>query len=160
MTRLLALTVLPFWALAASFAAGAADNSGYKTVGGLAVYLGVMPAAIVQGHPADPADPAHPEKTMHRGVPRGLHAFHVVAAVFDAASGERIEDAKVSARVTRLGLGGATSALEPMDIAGTVTYGNYFTMSGDGPYRIELSITPAGASMPVALKFSYEHGTR
>ncbi|HLF10368.1 MAG TPA: hypothetical protein VJA26_04075 [Gammaproteobacteria bacterium] len=154
MSRRLALAAIFFWALAVPLVAGAADNSGYKTAGGLAVYLGVLPAAMIQGHQN------HPEEAMHGGVPRGRHAFHVMAAVFEAASGARIEDAKVSARVTPLGLGGVTSALEPMEIAGTVTYGNYFTMSGDGPYRIELSITPAGASRPVMLGFSYEHGTR
>lgn len=43
-----------------------ADNESYKVEQGLAVYLGVMPAGIVQGHPA-----GHPEATMHGGAPAG-----------------------------------------------------------------------------------------
>ena len=151
MRRRIASTAILAWVLAAASASAADENRGYKEAGGLAVYLGVLPAAMVQGHQA------HPEETMHGGVPRGRHAFHVLAAVFNAASGERIEDAAVEARVTPLGLAGVTRVLEPMTIAGTVTYGNYFAMSETDPYRIEFSITTAGATRPVAVEFSYTH---
>jgi hypothetical protein len=120
----------------------------------LAVYLGVLPAAMVQGHQT------HPEERMHGGVPSGPHAYHVVAAVFDASTGKRLENVKVEARVTPRRLAGEARALEPMEIADTVTYGNYFTMGGSDPYRIELSITPPGAGPPVEVEFTYRHGTR
>jgi len=152
-TRRMASAVICACTLSVSLAAAAADDRGYKTAGGLAVYLGVLPAAMVQGHQG------HPEATMHGGVPRGRHAFHVLAAVFDAAGGERIADAEVEARVTPRRLVGVTRTLEPMDIAGAVTYGNYFTMDSADPYRIELQITTAGADRPVKLEFSYEHRT-
>src|SRR4051794_23124619 len=70
--------------------------------GGLAVYIGLVPAEIVRGHPAD-----YPERTMHGG-PRphgGEHEYHLVAAVFDAATADRVSDARVSARIAGLGLG-------------------------------------------------------
>lgn len=41
---------------------------------------------------------------MHDGTPTGRHWFHLVAAVFDAESGQRIEDATVEAALTPLGL--------------------------------------------------------
>jgi hypothetical protein len=119
------------------------------------VYLGVLPAAMIQGHPG-----GHPEETMHGGMPRGRHAYHVVAAVFDAATGERVEDAVVEARAAEPGLAGVTRRLEPMLIADTVTYGNYFQLSGDGPYRIDLSITRPGLATPIIVEFTYEHRTR
>ena len=142
-----ALVLLP------AFAQGA-DGDGYKIADGLAVYLGVLPAALIQGHQT------HPEERMHGGVPRGRHAYHVVAAVFDAATGKRIEDAMVQARVMPRRIASETRALEPMEIAGTVTYGNYFTMGGADPYRIEISITRSGMATPVAVTFSYRHGPR
>jgi hypothetical protein len=141
--------------LAAGAGAGGAESKQFKTGGGLAVYLGVLPAAMIQGHPRD-----HPEEAMHGGVPSGRHAYHVMAAVFDAATGERVEDAVVEARVAEPGLAGVMRRLEPMLIAGTVTYGNYFTLRGDGPYRIIFSITRADAALPVVLEFSYGHRTR
>jgi hypothetical protein len=135
-------------ALIVALAARAADDD-YKTVGGLAVYVGVLPAALVRGH-----------QGMHGDVSSGPHAYHLVAAVFDASTGARIEDAKVEARVTPRRLAGEARALEPMEIAGTVTYGNYFTMGGSDPYRIELSISPSGGGQPVKVEFTYLHGTR
>jgi hypothetical protein len=56
-----------------------------------------------------------------------------VAAVFDAATGERVEDAVVEARVAEPGLAGITRRLEPMLIADTVTYGNYFQLLAMAP---------------------------
>ncbi|MEO8467200.1 MAG: hypothetical protein ABI640_17865 [Gammaproteobacteria bacterium] len=97
---------------------------------------------------------------MHGGVPRGPHAYHVVAAIFDAATGARIEDAKVESRVVPRLLAAESRTLEPMRIANTVTYGNYFTMGGDDPYRIALSITRPGARGPIEVEFDYRHGTR
>jgi hypothetical protein len=136
-------------------AAAAADVEGHKTIAGLSVYLGVLPAAMVRDHSGD-----RTEATMHGGLPRG-HAHHVMAAVFDAKTGERVEDARVKARVSPPGLAGETRALEPMAIAGTITYGNYFTTIGDRqPYRIRLSITLAGTATPVVVEFSHHRRQR
>ena len=154
MRRRSVITMVGICALLPALAARAADDDSYKTVGGLAVYLGVLPAAMVRGHQT------HPEEKMHGGIPSGPHAYHVVAAVFNAATGARVEDAKVEAHVIPRGLVGETRELEPMQIAGTVTYGNYFTMGGSDPYRIELSITQSGGNPPVEVEFTYRHGTR
>lgn len=68
-----------------------------ETAGGLTVYLGVVPAEIVKGeHPSGPQ--------VHGGVPRGAHEYHVVVAVFDAASNARVTDAMVTAKVSAVGL--------------------------------------------------------
>ena len=155
MRRVALILVLLAGVALSSVTTGAADDDNYKTAGGLAVYLGVLPAAMIQGHPR-----GHPEEAMHGGVPRGRHAFHVVAAVFNAATGERVEDALVEAHIAEPGLAGVTRQLEPMVIADTVTYGNYFQLSGDAPYRIDLSITRPGLATPVRVEFTYEHRTR
>jgi len=128
----------------------ALDTGQTKRVGSLVVYLGAMPAEIVKGHPS-----THPEARMHGGPPRGRHEYHLVVAIFDGASGARVEDAKLSARVSAIGLAGPKKALEPMQIAGTVTYGNYFDLPDKGPYTINLVIErPRGT---VRVDFMYEH---
>lgn len=152
---------LVFWSLLVASAiilparAVTADVDNYKTVDGLTVYLGVLPASMIRGH-----EDGHLEAAMHGGVPRGSHAYHVMVAVFDAESGERIEDALVQAEVAPLGLSATRKALDVMVIAGATTYGNYFTMRGDGEYRISVSIARPGVIRPVALEFTYEHSTR
>lgn len=132
--------------------AAAADNpENFQVVDGVAVYLGVMPAQIVQGHPG-----THPEAGMHGGVPARGHRDHVVVALFDDATGERIENAQVSGSVMELGLGGERKNLEPMRIADTLSYGNYFHMPDSGIYHIRVRIRRPGAA-DVEAKFTHRH---
>ncbi len=126
----------------------AAEIAAAKTAGGLTVYLGVVPAEIVRGqHPAGPQ--------VHGRVPKGAHEYHVVAAVFDAATNARVTDATVTAKVSGLGLSGPQKTLEPMKIADTITYGAFFNLSPD-LYTIKLTIQRPGGQ-PVAIEFKYDH---
>lgn len=135
--------------LFASLAASAMDIGQTKTVQGLTVDIGVIPAEIVKGHPKE-----HPEATAHGGPPSGQYEYHLVVAIFDATTGARITDAKVEARVSSLGLVGPQKTLEQMAIASTITYGNYFDLPEKGPYTIDIEIErPAGR---VSMEFVYE----
>jgi uncharacterized protein involved in high-affinity Fe2+ transport len=44
---------------------------------------------------------------------------------------------------------------EPMLINNVVTYGNFVTMPGDGPYKIQIEIQRPGVSKPIELEFDY-----
>lgn len=134
-------------------AAFAADSSQHKVVHGVAIYLGVLPAEMVLGHPR-----AHTEAAMHGGVPAGKHQQHVVVALFDNATGKRISGAKVSARVHEINLAGVQKKLAPMLIAGTVSYGNYFNMPAtNNPYRIQVRIELPGVADVIEAQFDYQH---
>jgi hypothetical protein len=128
----------------------AAETGQSKVVEGVAIYLGILPSEMILGYPK-----AHPEAEMHGGVPAGEHRYHIMVALFDSASGKRITDAEVTAKVSELGLFGPQKKLEPMLIAGTVTYGNYFTLSARGPYRIQVQIRRPG--MPRAIEAAFEY---
>ncbi|MDT3706242.1 MAG: hypothetical protein ROZ09_05405 [Thiobacillus sp.] len=131
----------------------AADSSQHKVVHGVAIYLGVFPAEMILGHPRP-----HTEAEMHGGVPAGQHQQHVVVALFDDATGKRISGAKVSARVHEINLAGAQKKLEPMLIAGTVSYGNYFKMPvTSNPYRIQVRIELPGVADVIEAQFDYQH---
>ncbi len=84
------------------------------------------------------------EARMHGGVPGGKDRYHLVVALFDHETGVRITDAEVSARVTEPGMATVETRLEPMTVADALTFGNYFTMSGQTMNRISLRITTAG----------------
>ena len=95
---------------------------------------------------------------MHGGVPAGQHQQHVVLALFDNATGKRITGAKVSARVHEINLAGVQKKLAPMLIAGTVSYGNYFSMpAASNPYRIKVRIELPGVSDVIEAQFDYQH---
>jgi hypothetical protein len=144
------------WAFAGTGVAQAHDQWNHAYADGLSVFLGVQPAAMVmRTHPRD-----HPGVEMHEDAPVGRYDQHVFVAVFDAETGERIEDADAEARVAPLGLGPVTRPLEPMVIAETITYGNFFTLRNDGIYEIRVTVTRGEASRPSVIEFTYDHRTR
>ncbi len=152
--RLLAVLATAFLvAFAITGSARAQDDENYKVAQGLGVYLGVLPAGIVRGHLE-----SHPEATMHGGAPRGAHEYHIIIAVFDASTGSRVENAKVTATVSGLGHVGQNSLeLEPMTIAGTVTYGGFVNLPGSDRYDIAVDISVPGRNALVRVDFIYEH---
>ncbi|MCO6411225.1 MAG: hypothetical protein J5I92_00645 [Thiogranum sp.] len=145
------LMVMGLFALNAVAVATDAPET-FQVVDGVAIYLGVMPAQIVQGHARE-----HEESKMHGGVPAGRYRDHLVVALFDDASGRRIEDAQVTAAVRELGMGLEWKTLEPMRIAEMTTYGNYFSMPGAGTYRIQLRISRPGHAQPIEAAFTHGH---
>ena len=123
-----------------------------QTVDNVAIYLGLMPTEMIRGHPAE-----HAENSMHGGPAPASGQYHVLIALFDAKSGARISGASVTARVSEVGLVGPEKTLEPMEIAGTETYGNFFPMAGHGPFRIEVAIRLPGQSREIRAHFEHRH---
>lgn len=151
MKPLFSLMLAVSLALAALTAAAAADTDRYKVVDGVAIYLGLMPAEMVLGHPRQ-----FPEKEMHGGIPQGKDRYHVMIALFDDATGKRIGSAQVIATVSETGSAGQRKALELMNIHNTKTYGNWFILSGHGPYRINLEIAGVRGKGRIETGFEYK----
>lgn len=128
------------------------DPTGYTSVGGLGVYYAVLPAELIRGYPK-----GSPEFRMHGGPPGGEHIHHVMVALFDGKTMERITDAEVTASVAEIGLAGTVRELEPMPIANAMTYGNYFRLSNLATYRITLEIQRPGSADAVTTSFEYKH---
>jgi hypothetical protein len=125
-----------------------ADARMHQVVDGVEVYFGIVPAQLVRGHPKE-----HPEGEMHGGVSAGEN--HIMVALFERASGQRITDAEVTAAVSGKGMKRLRKRLEPMTVAGAQTYGNYFAMPGAGPYRIEVEIRRPGAARALRASFTW-----
>jgi len=122
-----------------------------KTANGITVYIGTFPAAMIRGHPK-----SHPAGTMHGGVPVQPR-YHLVVALFDKETGERITGARIKAAVTRAS--SKTSVvykdLQVMLIQGKITYGNYFGMI-PGRYIIRLKIQRANVPRIIKFEFNYQ----
>jgi hypothetical protein len=116
------------------------------------VDLGIVPAETIRARPEDYA-----EFKMHGGVPSGKSMYHVMVAVFDANTGLRVTDAQVRARVEDVGLTSEEKKLEPMQIAGALTYGNFFRMAGQGTFRITVQIRRPGATRAIEMQFEHRH---
>lgn len=125
-----------------------ADHSSqHKVMDGVEIYVGIVPAEMVQGHPKE-----HPESEMHGGIPAGKYRYHVVVSLFDQASGKRITGAEVKAKVGEPGYTGPQKHLESMLINGSVSYGNYFIL-GPASYRIEMEIRRPGVKGVIFVDF-------
>ncbi len=121
-----------------------------KTVDGMVIYLGMVPAAVLRQHPDD--YPAHKVSK----IPSGKHVHHVMLALFDHRGGKRITDAVVTARVAPLALGGPTKSLDPMVVAGVLTYCSYFRISPSDTTVIQAEIRRPDAARPIRARFIVE----
>lgn len=122
-----------------------------KVVDGIDVMYGMVPAArAVPAHKQNPGG----ERT-HNGNPSGGDDYHLDVALFDAATRARITDAKVVATVRQLGTAGKRKTLDAEAFNGAVSYGNYFTLRGTGPFRILIEATVPGRKTPVEAEFEY-----
>lgn len=145
---LAALLVLP-----ASVAVAAdTETTNFKVADEVAIYYAIVPAEMIRGHPKE-----HTEATMHGGVPKGEHYHHLMVALFESGSLERIADAEVTATVREIGLGGNKKPLEPFEVAGAVTYGNYFQLRTRTLYRITVAIKRPPSSKVIETGFEYNH---
>ena len=143
---LIAFLALTFFAFPA-----AAATEYEKHLGGLAVYLGVVPAELLRGKADDGT-------SMHAGLPSGSGSHHVLISIFDDRTGRQVEDAMVEARVGSPGhLSETTRVLEPMKIGPTTTYGNFFPMTAPGPFIVRVWIRRPGEPLPVEVQFNYAH---
>lgn len=143
------LVAFPGWIAAAPPARAFSGNSGI--VEGVTVYLGVLPSEMIRGHPI-----GHPKASMHGGPSSSRGEHHVLISLFDA-EGTRLENMEAQARVGEVGLSAVKKRLEPMQIAGTVTYGNFFSMPNPGPYSIELDWRVKGEKKWSHAVFIYRH---
>lgn len=144
------------WILYASLllATGIGTSAGQsaRTADGMTVYLGVVPAEIVQQR----YEKGTPEAEMHGGTATQADRYHVMVSLFDSATGARIEDADVVAAVSPVGLGASQGTLEPMAIGDTITYGAYFRMPQAGDYTLEVEIRRPGVSDATSIRFQYQ----
>ena len=128
------------------------DNS-YVVDHGITIYYATIPAEIIRGHPQE-----HPEATMHGGIPRSLHAYHVMVALFDAKTFQRITDADVTANVAEAGFAGEKKRLEKFTVADAVTFGNYFEMRPNIGYRVIITVKTPGSKDEARVEFQFKHG--
>ncbi len=146
--------VLASLALTAPASAGVVD--GVKTVDGLTVYLGVVPAAVTRAHA-----PQHPERSMHGGISRPrFHDVHLLVAVFNSASGQRLRNAAVTARIHGTNRNRWTVPLTPMTVNGALTYGAYTNVGAEEDVMISIDIRRPGRTprtRSVTAQFEYVH---
>jgi cytochrome c5 len=120
--------------------AAAVRDPHHRTVGGVELYLGIAPAASA---------------AVNQPRPSGAGYYYVTLSLRDPASGAYIKDAQVEARAANAVSGGDTRKLEPMTLADSTSYGNFFRMQGKEPYVITVQVRRLGAPAPIEAKFDF-----
>jgi hypothetical protein len=127
-----------------------AEEPGYRIVDNVLIYLGVIPAPmILKEYPK-----GDEERLMHGGVPLEQGHYHIMIALFDVKTSERISNAQVTARTSESGMAREAKNLEPMRMADTTTFGNYFQFK-TGTFNVDVSIQIPGRAKEIKVRFEY-----
>lgn len=139
---LLLIVCLTLW----STGSLSADDRYSQSADGMTAYIGILPAEMIREH-----------RVIHQGH-EGIttREQHLIVTVVDEESGQRIEDAEVAARIRHEGHAGTYRSLEPMSIADTITYGNFFSFPEEGGYHLQLRIKRSGEPA-TEMEFHHRH---
>ena len=94
------------------------DSSWHRIVDGTSINLAVIPVELASDTPL----------SLHGAEPQGRDAHHVVIGLFHTATGRRISRAEVRAKLVGRGPLGREQRIEPMRIAGAISYGTVFSL--------------------------------
>ena len=142
--------VFIFWQSVA-LASTSSDDSNYRIVDGVEIYLGFLPQNLITNHTDE-----HEESKMHGGNKGSNKTVHLIISLYDKKSGNRIEDADVKGYVMEIGRTHQTKTFEAMTINNSVTYGNYFEVPAKDIYDVQLNIQ-LKSGKEVKAKFSHRH---
>jgi cytochrome c5 len=121
----------------------------HKTVGGLDIFLGFMPAEALRSFPRDSV-----ERTMHGGIPSGPDYYHVNVSLVDARKQAPVDDANVEIRIEQPGQKSIPKSLEPMAV-GAASYGNYVKLQKRNSYLVTVRVQTPGSTRTVEAKFDH-----
>jgi cytochrome c5 len=130
---------------------GSDSGPNHKTVAGLALDLGIVPAGALLAFPKESV-----ERSMHGGVPSGSGYYHMNLSLADAKTGAAVSDARIDIDIEQPGITRTSSQLEPMAV-GPASYGNYVRLNPHTAYLITVRVhAPA---WPRGVEAKFEHRT-
>lgn len=139
----------------AAHPAFAKGNAFHEASRSYRVYLGIVPASLLEKKPAL----VDQDKQLHGGIAEQVPAAqHVMVTVFRKDTNARVLNATIIARVGRskvFGGGGVEKPLEKMITSGALAYANFFDMPERGEYRVEVDIYEPQKNGSEKVRFSY-----
>ena len=144
--RRLCVIAVVFAGMTLAWTPAAAQHA--KTVDGLVVNLGLVPAAIALGAAGhSDAHPAHP--------PSGSQ--HLLITLDDEKSGKRVGDAEVVIEVTDPHGRVERKPLLHTQAGGLPDYSELFRFGWPGEYSIRVIITSRAGAKPIETRFTVNH---
>ena len=129
-----------------SLAVQAADSKWHTDTKSYRVYLGVVPASVINDNPKL----VDQDRDLHGGTHQTkASSQHIMISIFNKNGNKRVLNATAIAKVRYKKLIGGENTLKPMEkmlTSGTVSYGNYFELAKKGDYVIEVDIYESNKS--------------
>ncbi|MDH3378549.1 MAG: c-type cytochrome [Gammaproteobacteria bacterium] len=116
----------------------------HQVIQGVSIYLGIVPVASMRAA----------DRELHGGIPRGKDYYHVNISLQDSETNQQITDAQVELTVHDPITGGQTKDLEITAINESISYGNYFQMTGWDTYSITVHIHRSDGSRAIDANFN------
>jgi hypothetical protein len=135
---------IPCWASADEWA---------STVDGVTAHFGVVPSTMAHEWLAPHGSVEHRTRTS---AVSPIANYHFTLALFDAGTGNRIEQAEASARHTPDVSHDGIKKLEPMRISDTTTYGNFFALAGSETQHFTVTVRLPDSKAPITFRFNYD----
>ena len=133
----------------AAASAGPPVGTRRTVVRGVRFDLGLASADQMRTYP-----PGSTEATMHGGVPSGSGYHHINVSLADVEKGAAIAGAQVEVEVSQAASGTRKIVLEPMDLGGSASYGNYVRLASTAPAVYTVRIRRPGSSTWVEARFT------
>lgn len=122
------------------------------TVDGVTFYYGVVKGNTVKEHST-----AHTEANMHKGPPASTASYHIVLALFETTSNQRITDATVEVRLGPSSTPAyAWLQMEAMRDVGSESFGRYVELPNPGQYPVEFRVNKDGRTNLITARFTFE----
>lgn len=119
-----------------------------KTVDGIVVNMGIVPAAQAQALPGE--SDKHPARLASG-------AQHLLISLTDAKTGAHISGAEVSVEVTNPRGKTERLALAEATTAGVPDYSGVATFAWAGKYAIKVMVKPKGSKRPLTTTLTWTH---
>lgn len=123
--------------------------SNRATVGGMNIYLGLVPAERIRDYPKE-----SPERAVGGGVPSGTDYYYVNVSLADGNSKQPIANAHVAVEVQEVGLSSQSKNLEPLP-AGPGSYGSYVRMKKNAAYVVTVAVRTPDTLGATKARFNY-----
>ncbi len=150
MCRLLLAT----WAVALVVTAHAASSDQREQNERITLYYGFVPAALAAAAVAPHAAPVGAARPA--GIPPDTH--HLVIALFDTRSGERITEAIVSVRHVSPRGDTVTKVLTSMPLGAAPSFGNTFMISEGRGHRFQIEVRRGAEVDRFVVSYDNLHG--
>lgn len=134
--------------LSISLAPAAPRATHQKTVDGIIVNIGIVPAGKAV---------AFPGEAEKHGARQPSGAQHLVVSLSDAKTGARISGAEVSIEVKDPRGKVEKKTLTEATTAGVPDYSGMFTFGWSGKYAIKVIVKPKGSKRSVTARLSWTH---